>query len=216
MSSVLRILVVDDHEVVRRGLKSILEGRPDWEVVGEAATGREAVEKAQALRPEIVILDMSMPELNGLEATRSILKAVPEARVLVLTQHDSDQLVQSFLQAGAQAYLVKSDAARDLVPAVESLQEGRPFFTARVGRIVLDGYLKSLAAEPEPAGVLTASERQIVQLLAEGKTNKEVAAALNIAVKTVETHRAHVMRKLGLHSISDLVRYAVRNNMLQP
>jgi DNA-binding NarL/FixJ family response regulator len=216
MSATLRILVVDDHEVVRRGLKALLEAQLNWVVVGEAATGREAVEKTQALKPDVVILDMSMPELNGLEATRRILKVAPGTHVLVLTQHDSEQLAQSFLQAGAQAYLVKSDAARDLVPAVQSLQEGRPFFTARVAQIVLDGYLRSLTSKSGPPGGLTASERQIVQLLAEGRTNKDVAAALNIAVKTVETHRAHIMRKLGLRSVSDLVRYAVRNEMLQP
>jgi len=216
MSSALRILVVDDHELVRRGLKSILETHPNWKVVGEAITGREAIEKAEALRPEVVILDMSMPELNGLEATRAILKVAPNARVLVLTQHDSEQLVQSFLQAGAQGYLVKSDAARDLVPAVDSLQQGRPFFTSKVARMVLDGYLKSLRTEGNPPTALTPNEAQIVQLLAEGKSNKEVAGALNIAVKTVETHRAHIMRKLGFHSVGDLVRYAVRNNMIQP
>ena len=216
MSGALRILVVDDHELVRRGLKSILEMHPNWVVVGEATTGREAIEKAGTLRPEVVILDMSMPELNGLEATRGILKVVPGARVLVLTQHDSEQLVRSFLRVGAQGYLVKSDAARDLVPAVESLQEGRPFFTSKVARMVLDGYLKNLTAERDLSATLTPSEAQIVQLLAEGKTNKEVAGALNIAVKTVETHRAHIMRKLGFHSVSDLVRYAVRNNMIQP
>jgi len=216
MSSALRVLVVDDHELVRRGLKSILETHPNWMVVGEATTGREAIEKAQALKPEVVILDMSMPELNGLEATRGILKVVPNARVLVLTQHDSEQLVRSFLQAGAQGYLVKSDAARDLVPAVESLERGRPFFTSKVARMVLDGYLRNLTAEGDPPADLTPSEAQIVQLLAEGKTNKEVAGALSIAVKTVETHRAHIMRKLGFHSVSDLVRYAVRNDMIQP
>jgi DNA-binding NarL/FixJ family response regulator len=216
MSSALRIMVVDDHELVRRGLKSILEMHPNWVVVGEATTGREAIEQAGTLRPEVVILDMSMPELNGLEATRGILKVVPDARVLVLTQHDSEQLVRSFLQVGAQGYLVKSDAARDLVPAVESLRQGRPFFTSRVARMVLDGYLKGLGADGNPPVKLTPSESQIVQLLAEGKTNKAVAGALNIAVKTVETHRAHIMHKLRLHSISDLVRYAVRNNMIQP
>jgi DNA-binding NarL/FixJ family response regulator len=216
MSAALRILVADDHEAVRRGLKAILEGHGEWTVVGEATTGREAVEKAGALKPNVVILDMSMPELNGLEATRGILKAVPEASVLVLTQHDSDQLVRAFLRAGAQGYMMKSDAARDLVTAVESLQQGRPFFTSRVARAVLDGYLKSLATEGGPAADLTPSERQIVQMLAEGNSNKEVAARLDISVKTVETHRANIMRKLELHSISDLVRYAVRNNILQP
>lgn len=215
MSSPLRILVVDDHEAVRRGLKAVLEDHAEWTVVGEAATGREAVEKARALKPHVVILDMTMPELNGLEATRSILKAVPDARVLVLTQHDSEQLVRAFLQAGALGYMTKSDAASDLVTAVESLQQGRPFFTAHVARAVLDGYLKSLGEESGPSTDLTPSERQIIQLLAEGRTNKEVAARLDISVKTVETHRAHIMRKLDLRSVTDLVRYAVRNNLLQ-
>jgi DNA-binding NarL/FixJ family response regulator len=214
--SELRILIVDDHEMVRRGLRSILEGHSDWVVVGEAVTGREAVEKAEALKPQVVILDISMPELNGLEATRGILKAVPDAHVMVLTQHDAEEMVRAFLQAGAQGYLMKSDAARDLIPAVESLRNGRPFFTPRVARMVLDGYVKSLTAEGGPPADLTPSERQIAQLLAEGKSNKEVAAVLDINVKTVETHRAHIMRKLGLHSVSGLVRYAVRNNMLQP
>jgi DNA-binding NarL/FixJ family response regulator len=216
MTPDLRILVVDDHEVVRRGLRSVLEGHEGWSVVGEAASGREAIEKAGSLRPHVVILDMSMPGLNGLEATRSILKELPEAQVLVLTQHDSEQLVRAFLQVGAQGYLVKSDAARELVPAVESLQQGRPFFTAKVARMVLDGYLKGLDADDGPRTVLTPSERQIVQLLAEGNTNKQIAAQLNIAVKTVETHRAHIMHKLGMHSVSEIVRYAVRNNLLPP
>jgi DNA-binding NarL/FixJ family response regulator len=202
MSGALRILVVDDHELVRRGLKSILETHPNWVVAGEATTGREAIEKAETLKPEVVILDMSMPELNGLEATRGILKVLPDTRVLVLTQHDSEQLVRSFLLVGAQGYLVKSDAARDLVPAVESLQQGRPFFTSKVARMILDGYLKSLTAEGYPPAALTPSEAQIVQLLAEGKTNKEVAGALKIAVKTVETHRAHIMHKLRLQSVT--------------
>lgn len=216
MSPELRILIVDDHEVVRRGLKAVLEEHPGWQVVGEAASGREAIEKAGTLKPEVIILDMSMPGLNGLEATRGILKALPEAQVLVLTQHDSEQLVRAFLQAGAQGYLVKSDAARELVPALESLQQGRPFFTAKVARMVLDGYIRGLSSGDGQRSVLTPSERQIVQLLAEGNTNKEIACLLNIAVKTVETHRAHVMRKLGIHSVSELVRYAVRNNLLPP
>lgn len=216
MSPELRILVVDDHEVVRRGLKAVLEGHPGWEVVGEAASGREAIEKASALKPHVIILDMSMPGLNGLEATRSILKALPGAQVLVLTQHDSEQLVRAFLQAGAQGYLVKSDAARELVPALESMQQGRPFFTAKVARMVLDGYVRGLDSVDGQRSVLTPSERQIAQLLAEGNTNKQIAGQLNIAVKTVETHRAHIMRKLGIHSVSELVRYAVRNNLLPP
>jgi len=216
MTGALRILPADDHEVVRRGLKAILEAHPGWVVVGEAVTGREAVEKAGVLKPELVIVDMSIPELNGLEATRGILRAAPDCRVLVLTLHDSEQLAAAFLRAGAQGYLVKSDAAQELVPAVESLRQGRPFFNSKVARMVLEGYVRGLEAKTDPPAGLTPSERQIVQMLAEGKTNKEVATLLKISVKTVETHRANVMHKLRLHSIADLVHYAVRNSMLQP
>lgn len=215
MSGTLRLLLADDHEVVRRGLRRLLETQPGWQIVGEAVTGREAVEQVRALKPHIAIVDMSMPELNGLEATRKIAKVAPRTQVLILTQHESEQMVQAFLAAGARGYVMKTDAARDLVAAVDSVQQGRPFFTSRVAQMVLEGYLKTLA-ENSPKELLTASESQIVQLLAEGNTNKQVASALNIAVKTVETHRAHIMRKLKLSSVSDLVHFAVRNNMLRP
>jgi DNA-binding NarL/FixJ family response regulator len=213
----LRILVADDHEVVRRGLRALLQARPGWEVCGEAASGREAVERARELRPDIAILDITMPELNGLEAARRILRVAPRTQVLILTMHDSDELVQEVLATGARGYVLKSDAGRDLVAAVEALAEGRPFFTARVADLVLSGYLRGSAAparrEP-PARRLTGREREVLQLLAEGRTNKEVAALLAISVKTVETHRANIMRKLNLHSISELVHYAIRNRMI--
>jgi len=213
----MRILVADDHEVVRRGLASLLRSQPEWEVCGEAADGREAVEKALQLKPQIVIMDIGMPNLNGLEATRQILKANPDVSVLILTLHDSDQVVRDALNAGARGFLLKSDAARDLIAAVEALRRGKIYFTPKVGVMVLEGYLQrdhKSAPEPQIANRLTAREREIVQLLAEGKTSKEVAVALGMSVKTAETHRSNILRKLELHSISALVLYALQNNIL--
>jgi DNA-binding NarL/FixJ family response regulator len=215
----LRILLVDDHEVVRRGLSVLLRAKPDWEVCGEAGNGREAVEKALKLDPDVVILDVGMPNLNGLEATRQIVKAKPEIRILILTLHDSDALVQDVLNAGARGFLLKSDAARDLVTAVEALKNNKTYFTPKVASMVLEGYLHRKVpgntSETSPRAKLTPREREIVQLLAEGKSSREVADALGLSVKTAETHRANIMRKLNLHSVSDLVLYAVRNNIVQ-
>jgi DNA-binding NarL/FixJ family response regulator len=218
----LRIVVADDHEVVRRGLCALLRNQPEWEVCGEAGDGREAVEKVLTLKPDVVILDIGMPNLNGLEATRQILKTNPRIKVLVLTLHDSDQVVQEVLNAGARGFLLKTDAARDLVAAVEALRRGKTYFTPKVAAMVLDGYLRreNGTAPGQPArSRLTAREREVVQLLAEGKSSKEVAVVLGLSVKTAETHRSNIMRKLELHSVSDLVLYAVRNNivhMVQP
>ncbi len=212
-----RILVADDHEVVRKGLVALLQQQPNWEVCGEAGDGREAVEKTRELRPDVVILDIGMPSLNGLEATRQILKLNPQAKVLILTLHDSDQVVRDVLNAGARGFLLKSDAARDLVAAVEALRRDKTYFTSKVAAMVLEGYLKG-GAGPAPATTgrnrLTPREREIVQLLAEGKSTKEVAVVLGLSVKTAETHRSNIMRKLQLHSVSDLVLYAVRNNIV--
>ena len=217
-----RILVADDHEVVRRGLCALLRNQPEWEVCGEAGDGREAVEKVLTLKPEVVILDIGMPNLNGLEATRQILKTNPQIKVLVLTLHDSDQVVQEVLNAGARGFLLKTDAARDLVAAVEALRRGKTYFTPKVAAMVLDGYLRrenGTTPERPARRRLTPREREVVQLLAEGKSSKEVAVVLGLSVKTAETHRSNIMRKLELHSVSDLVLYAVRNNivhMVQP
>ncbi len=212
-----RIFIADDHEVVRKGLISLLEAQPGWEVCGEAGDGREAVEKASELKPDITILDIGMPSLNGLEATRQILKVNPDAKILVLTLHDSDSVVREVLNAGARGFLLKSDAARDLVAAAEALRRDKTYFTSKVAAMVLDGYLKGGVA-PSPTQVtrnrLTPREREIVQLLAEGKSTKEVAVALGLSVKTAETHRSNIMRKLQIHSVSDLVLYAVRNNIV--
>jgi DNA-binding NarL/FixJ family response regulator len=214
---VFRILVADDHEVVRKGLVSLLQAQPEWQVCGEAGDGREAVEKALELKPDVLILDIGMPTLNGLEATRQILKTNPHARVLILTLHDSDQVVREVLNAGARGFLLKSDAARDLVAAVEALRHDKTYFTSKVATMVLEGYLKggTPGAVISPGrNRLTPREREIVQLLAEGKSTKEVAVALGLSVKTAETHRSNIMRKLQLHSVSDLVLYAVRNNIV--
>jgi DNA-binding NarL/FixJ family response regulator len=213
-----RILLADDHEVVRRGLSALLQNQPGWEICGEATDGRDAVEKAVKLNPDVVILDVGMPNLNGLEATRQIVKAKPQIRILILTLHDSDQLVQEVLNAGARGFLLKSDAARDLVTAVEALRNNKIHFTPKVASMVLEGYLRRntpYAPPEEPTrSRLTPREREIVQLLAEGKSSREVADALGLSIKTAETHRANIMRKLNLHSVSDLVLYAVRNNIV--
>ncbi len=214
--SVLRILIADDHEVARKGIRSLLEGHPDWEVCAEAKDGREAVEYASQLQPDIFLLDIGMPNLNGLDAARQILAMNPDARILILTVHDSEQMVREVLAVGAFGFLLKSDAGRDLLAAVEALQRRRTFFTSSVAQMMLDGYLR-----PHEKGdtsrqcVLTPREREVIQLVAEGKTTKEVATALSLSVKTAETHRTNLMRKLDLHSVAALTLYAVRNGIVQ-
>lgn len=216
----LRILIADDHEVARRGIRAILENHSGWEVCGEARDGRESVECAAATKPDVVLLDIGMPNLNGLEAARQILATNPEIAILILTMHDSDNVVREVLRAGARGYLLKSDAGRDLVAAVEALENQRTFFTTRVSQMVLNGFLdreKSgyTVKRDESSDALTSREREVIQLLAEGKTSKEVAVTLNLSVKTAETHRTNLMRKLDLHSVADLTRYAVRNGIVQ-
>lgn len=213
----MKILIADDHDIVRRGLKQLLTMHPGWEVCAEARTGREAVVLADHHKPQVAVLDLGMPELNGLDAARRIRKSMPATEVLILTLHFSDQLVREIIDAGARGYIMKSDADKDLVSAIEALAEHRSFFTARAAEIVLDGFRKPRAgAEGKPStGRLTSREREIVQLLAEGKSSKEVAVSLGISVKTAETHRANVMRKLALHSVSELVRYAVKNQIIE-
>jgi DNA-binding NarL/FixJ family response regulator len=215
----LRILVADDHDLMRRGVIALLQSRAGWEVCGEAHTGREAVAKAEELKPDIVILDISMPELNGVEAARRIRKALPNAEVLILSVHYSDQLIREILDAGVRGYMVKSDSDRDLIIAVETLANHKPFFTPRATEVILSNFSATGARGGKPellADRLTSREREIVQLLAEGKSSKEVASSLCISVKTAETHRANIMRKLQLHTISELVRYAVRNQIIEP
>jgi len=210
-----KILIADDHEIVRRGIRHALETNPDWEVIAEAANGREAVEMADRLHPQIAVLDLSMPEMNGLEAIRRILSASPEVRILVLSIHDSDTLIHEVLASGAKGYLLKSDAARDLLSAVQSLIDGRTFFTAKVSQALLDNFLNGGAPRRvvEERSRLTPREQEIVRLVADSRTNKEIATLLNISVRTVETHRSNIMEKLGIHSVSDLIMYAIRNGL---
>jgi len=212
----LRILVVDDHAVVRRGVRSLLESHEGWEVCGEATTGRDAVEQSRQLRPDVVVMDLSLPGLNGLDATRQILKDAPDTEVLVLTMHRSDELARDVLQAGARGYVLKSDADANLIMAVDNLRQHKPFLTPTVTEFVLDDYVRRGDAQDDLTPVaLTAREREIVQLVAEGQSSKAAAAALGISVKTIEAHRANIMRKLHLRSVSDLVRYAIRNKIVQ-
>ena len=212
-----RILIADDHEIVRRGIAAQVSHCPGWEVIAEATNGRDAVDLALRLKPDVVVLDLTMPQLNGLAAARRILAALPQARILILTMHESEELVREVLAAGAQGYVLKSDAGSTLVAALEALLEGRTYFTRKVGRMVIDGFLRNPSgAEAAGATPLSARELEIVQLLAEGKSTKQVATALGISVKTAETHRSNIMRKGGFGSLAELVRYAIRNRIIDP
>ncbi|MGA2335952.1 MAG: response regulator transcription factor [Terriglobales bacterium] len=215
----VRILLADDHEIVRRGLSALLQKHEGWEVCGEASDGRQALELAERLKPDVIILDIGMPNLNGLSTTRQLLQHDPHFKIIILTITDSDQVIREALDAGARGFVLKSDAARDLVSAVEALENKRMFFTPRVNDLVLAGFLEKghviSQSEPPSLPTLTAREREITQLLAEGKSSKEAASLLNLSTKTVETHRSNIMRKLSVHSIRDLVVYAIKNNIIQ-
>jgi DNA-binding NarL/FixJ family response regulator len=214
----LRILVADDHEVVRQGMRALLEVHPGWEVCAEAANGREAIELAKQTKPDVVVMDLSMPELNGLEATREIVKALPKTEVLILTLHESEQLVRRVVESGARAYVLKSDAGRSLVEGVAALSRHKGFFSSNVATLVVESHLKdgtSTGRTKRNGDLLTPREREVVQLLAEGKSNKEIAVTLGLSVHTAETHRSNIMRKLGTHSLSGLIRYALRNKIVQ-
>ena len=212
----LRLLIADDHAVVRAGLRALLESRKGWQVCAEAADGRDAVEKATKHKPDVIILDIGMPLLNGVEAARRIRKALPQSEILILTMHESDELVQQVVEAGARGYILKDEADRVLHAAIDALRQHKPYFSTRVSEA-------ADTAEPRGNGDsgrvsrsrLTSREREILQLLAEGKSNKEVATLLNISVNTVEAHRANIMLKLDFHSLADLVMYAVRNRIIR-
>jgi two-component system response regulator NreC len=213
----LRLLLADDHTVVRQGLRKVLEDRPDWEVVAEAGDGREAVRLAEEHKPDVAILDVAMPLLNGIEAARQMTKRVPATRILVLSMHADEAYVTQILQAGATGYLLKDSADVDLIQAVAAVAQGKSFFSPAIARVMLDDYVR----QPREKGftdryeTLSGREREIFQLIAEAKTNKEIAALLNVSPSTVETHRAHIMEKLDLHSAAEIVLYAVRRGVIR-
>jgi two-component system response regulator NreC len=212
----IRVFLVDDHTVVRQGLRRILESDDEIEIVGEAGDGRTAIDLVQKLRPHVVVMDVAMPELNGIEATRQILKRVEGARVLVLSMHGDDVYVRQALKAGARGYLLKDSEDLDLIKAVKAIRAGGSFFSPPVSKVVLSGYLGDKVDGDAEDGVarLTDREREVLQLIAEGKTNKEVAHALSVSVNTVETHRKHIMEKLDLHNTAELVRFAIRTKIV--
>ena len=213
----VRILLADDHTIVRQGLRKVLEERPEWEVVAEAGDGREAVRLAEQHRPDVAIVDVAMPLLNGIETTRQITKRVPNTRVLVLSMHADEAYVTQILQAGATGYLLKDSADVDLVKAVEEAVSGRSFFSPAIARVMLDDYRRQLTDKgaSDRYEILSEREREIFQLIAEAKANKEIAALLNVSTSTVETHRAHIMEKLDLHSAAEIVLYAVRRGVIR-
>ena len=207
----IRILLADDHAVVRQGFKMILGAQPDMEIVGEAGNGREAVELAEELKPDVVVMDVAMPELNGIEATRRVTSSVPHARIIALSMHKDSVYVREVLRAGARGYLLKDSDAGELVSAVRAVAKGEGYLSPAVSNAVLDDYRKHVT---DPIDLLTSREREVLQMLAEGKTNKEIATVLNLSVYTVDAHRGRIMEKLNLHSINELVRFAVRHGLV--
>lgn len=212
----LRIVVADDHELVRRGIRDFLQAQRDWRVVGEAMSGREAVEIVKKLKPDIAIVDITMPDMDGLQATRRIRDAARETQILILTMHESDQMVRRVLEMGARGYVLKSDMAAHLVQAVKDLANGQISLTPKVSAMVLEGFLKARESKQPENGQArpTPREVEIIRLLAEGKSNKEIAAELGIALRTVETHRGRIMMKMGLHSLTELIRFAIRDKII--
>jgi DNA-binding NarL/FixJ family response regulator len=207
----IRILLADDHAVVRQGFKMILSAQPDMEIVGEAGNGREAVEQAEELRPDVVVMDVAMPELNGIEATRRLAASIPHTRVIALSMHKDSVYVREILRAGARGYLLKDSGAADLVSAIRAVASGESYLSPAVSNAVLDDYRRHVT---NPIDLLTSREREVLQMLAEGKTNKEIAVVLNLSVYTVDAHRGRIMEKLNVHSINELVRFAVRNGLI--
>ena len=218
-STPLRILIADDHDVMRQGTRSVVEQQPGWEVCGVASNGREAVAQATELKPDIVIMDMTMPELNGLDAAVQIKRHEPRTEILMFTAHESDDLIRDAFEAGVKSYILKSEAHQLLVEAIESLALHKPFFTDKVSEILFSKMLERAEGHGDATASgerLTLREREIVQLIAEGKSNKQVAEALGISIRTAETHRASILRKLNLDSVASLVRYAIRNKIIEP
>lgn len=209
----LSILIADDHEVVRRGIRALLEARSEWKVCGEAVTGLEAVEKAGELRPDLVLLDLSMPDVGGLEAIPKIRDACPAAKIIVFTMHDSGEMASRVLAAGASGLVLKSDADRDLVRAIQSVEAGKPFLSPAVTSLIIGHLTRTSESEPSPAD-LSPRELEVLKLLALGRSNREVAFALEISVKTVDAHRSNIMRKLKLRTYSELIQFAIRRQII--
>ncbi|HWB97127.1 MAG TPA: response regulator transcription factor [Bryobacteraceae bacterium] len=214
--SKIRILLADDHTVMRKGLRLLLERQPNLSVVGEASDGRQAVELAEAEDPDVVVMDIAMPNLNGIEAARQIVGRNPRAAIVILSMHSDESYVIRALKAGARAYLLKDSAEADLISAIRALSEGKSFFSPAISRILVEDYMRQLERQgaEDSYELLTNREREILQLLAEGKSNKEVAAMLNLSLYTVETHRTHILQKLNLHTVPELILYAVRKGII--
>jgi DNA-binding NarL/FixJ family response regulator len=215
-AQLLRILVVDDHDLVRQGLRSMLSAQPGWTICGEAATGLEAIALSQQVRPDIAVIDIHMPGMDGLQATREILAINPQIEVLILTLDETEEILRAATAAGARGIVMKSDAAHELVTAIASLARHEPFYAPKASHIMIQSMAHPLGASPIEHSGPTKRERDVVILVAEGRSNKEIGAALNISAKTVESHRRNVMHKLGLKSTAELVRYAVRDGLVQP
>jgi DNA-binding NarL/FixJ family response regulator len=212
----LRLLIGDDHTIVRHGLRKILEEKPEWQVIGEAGDGREAVRQALALKPDIAILDIGMPLLNGIDATAQIVRRLPEVKVLILSMHSQEAYVSRALQAGAKGYLLKDSAGKDLINAIATMATGKSFFSPSIAKLMLDDYVRRVTETQviDRYESLSEREREIFQLIAEARSNKEIAELLGISVATVETHRARILEKLGVHSAAELVLYAVRRGVI--
>jgi len=214
----VRILLAEDHEIVRQGLRALLARFPDWEVCGEATSAGEAVEKVRALNPDVVVMDISLPDCSGIDAIGEILGIAPETLVLVLSVHDASEFVRDALRAGARGYVLKSDPGLDIVRAIQSIVEGTMFLSSGVCSVVVTEFVRDQCVASGPIGpsMLTARERSVLRLLADGRANKDIAARLGISVRTVETHRSRIMSKLRVRSAGELVRYAVRNDLVEP
>ncbi len=212
----IRILLADDHTVIRLGLKLLLERQADFEVVGEAEDGRKAIQLAESLQPDAIVMDVAMPNLNGIEATRQITTALPKVAVVVLSMHSDESYVMRALKAGAKGYLLKDSAEADLIQAIRTVVTGKSYFSAAVSKMLLEDYVQNLRQRgiEDSYDLLTPREREVLQLAAEGKSNKESAALLNLSAYTVETHRTNLMQKLGLHSVPELILYAVRKGII--
>jgi DNA-binding NarL/FixJ family response regulator len=212
----IRILLADDHEVVRDGVRALLEKQTDMSIVGEAADGHEAAQLAEELRPDVVIMDIGMPNLNGIDATRRILAAHPDVAILILSMHQDESYVLRSLKAGAKGYLLKDSLRGDVLDAIRAVANGRSFLTRKIRRMMQEDYIRELEQRglEDSYDLLTDREREVLQLAAEGKPNKEIAGALSISLTTVETHRAHILQKLGLHSVPELILYAVRKGII--